>query len=130
MSEWFFRRLPATQHSDFRALWGGTACSSISLWTLLLANAWIVFHLSESSFWVGVATFASMSPFLLAPFGGVIADRFERRLLVRATRIGALCTTLALFTLATTDVLTVWMVVAVALVQGLIRAVEIPSDQA
>lgn len=130
MGEWFTRRLPATQHSDFRALWGGTACSSISLWTLLLANAWIVFHLSDSSFWVGVATFASMSPFLLAPFGGVIADRFERRLLVRVTRVGALCTTLVLFTLAATDVITVWMVVGVALVQGLVRAVEIPSDQA
>ena len=97
---------------------------------MLLGNAWIVFKLSDSSFWVGVATFASMSPFLLAPFGGVIADRFERRVLVRLTRLGALATTLALFTLAATDVLTVWMVVAVALVQGLVRAVEIPSDQA
>ena len=36
-------RLPATRHRDFRALWGGGACSSISLWTLLLGNAWIVF---------------------------------------------------------------------------------------
>ena len=130
MGDWFTRRLPATQHRDFRALWGGTACSSISLWTLLLGNAWIVFKLSDSSFWVGVATFASMSPFLLAPFGGIIADRYERRFLVRLTRVGALSTTLALFCLAATGVLEVWMVVAVALVQGLVRAVEIPSDQA
>ena len=72
------RRLPATRHADFRALWGGTACSSVALWTLLLGNAYIVYHLSDSSFWVGVSTFASMSPFLLAPFGGVIADRVER----------------------------------------------------
>ena len=130
MRDRLFRRLPATRHRDFRALWGGTTCSSISLWTLLLGNAWIVFRLSDSSFWVGVATFASMSPFLLAPFGGVIADRFERRLLVRYTRVGALSTTLCLLLLAGFDVLTVWMVVFVALVQGLVRAVEIPADQA
>ncbi len=130
LKDFLFLRLPATRHRDFRALWGGTTCSSISLWTLLLGNAWIVYKLSNSSLWVGVATFASMSPFLLAPFGGVIADRFERRILVRLTRLGALSTTLCLLTLAVLGILTVWMVVGVALVQGLVRAVEIPADQA
>jgi MFS family permease len=127
---WFVEHLPAASHRDFRALWGGSACSSISLWTLLLGNGYIVYKLSDSSFWVGVATFASMSPFLLAPFGGTIADRLERRLLVQLTRIGAFTTTVVLFTLAVTGVLEVWMVIAVALFQGLVRAVELPSDQA
>ena len=45
-------RLPATRHRDFRALWGGGACSSISLWTLLLGNAWIVYKISDSSFFL------------------------------------------------------------------------------
>lgn len=124
------RRLPAMRHADFRALWGGSACSSISLWTLLLGNAWIVYQLSGSSLWVGVSTFASMSPFMLAPFGGTVADRVERRLLVRATRLGAFATTSTLFLLAATGVIEVWMVVSVALLQGLIRAVEIPADNA
>ncbi len=123
-------RLPATQHRDFLALWGGTACSSVALWTLLLGNAWIVFKLSGSSFWVGVSTFASMSPYLLAPMGGIVADRVERRLLVRATRLGAFGVTATLFVLSATGVIAVWMVVGMALVQGLVRAVEIPSDQA
>lgn len=124
------RRFPALQHQDFRALWGGTACSSVALWTLLLGNAYTVYHLSDSSFWVGVSTFASMSPFLLAPFGGVIADRVERRYLVRSTRVGALVCTAVLTVLAGTGVITVWMVVAIALVQGVVRAIEIPADQA
>lgn len=123
------RSLPATAHRDFRALWGGSACSSVSLWTLLLGNGYIVYKLSDSSFWVGVATFASMSPYLLAPIGGTVADRVERRTLVRLTRIGAFATTSVLFTLAVTDVIAVWMVVLVALAQGLVRAIEIPADQ-
>ncbi len=124
------RRLPATRHKDFRALWGGTACSSISLWTLLLGNAYIVFKLSDSSFWVGVATFAAMVPYFLAPVGGVIADRLERRILVQLTRVGAFVTTSILFVLALTDVIQVWMVVTMAFIQGLVRAVEIPADSA
>ncbi len=124
------RRLPATRHHDFRALWLGGACSNTSLWTILLANAWIVYKLSDSSFWVGVSTFASMSPFLVAPIGGMIADRFERRVLVQVTRLATLTVSLILFTLAITNVIAVWMVVAFALVQGIIRSIELPGDQA
>ena len=123
-------RLPAARHADFRALWIGGFCSNVSLWTLLLGNAWIVYELSDSSFWVGVSTFASMSPFLLAPFGGVVADRVERRLLVQATRIGAFVTTAALCSLALADVLEVWTVIVFAFLQGMVRAVELPADQA
>jgi MFS family permease len=125
-----WRRLPATRHRDFRALWGGTAASSISLWTLLLGNAWVVYEMSSSSLWVGVSTFASMSPFFLAPLGGTVADRLERRILVRSTRLGALAVTLTLLALATSGFLEVWMVVSLALLQGLVRSVEIPSDNA
>lgn len=124
------RRLPATRHRNFRFLWIGGACSNTALWTLLLGNAWIVYKLSDSSFWVGVSTFASMSPYLVAPLGGIVADRLERRVLVRVTRMMTFCVTLVLFVLAATDVIEVWMVVMMALMQGIVRSVEIPSDQA
>jgi MFS family permease len=123
-------RLPALRHRDFRALWIGSACSSISLWTLLLGNAWIVYKLSDSSLWVGVSTFASMSPYLVAPLGGMVADRADRRILVRVTRLATFGVTVTLATLALTNVIEVWMVVSMAFVQGVIRSVEIPSDQA
>lgn len=122
--------MPAFRHADFRRLFLGGAAASVSLWTLLLGNAWIVYKLSDSSFWVGVTTFASMSPYLLAPFAGVIADRFERRLLVRFSRMWSFLTTGLLFALAVTDIIAVWMVVGVALLQGIVRSVQISSDQA
>lgn len=130
MREALQRRLPATRHRDFRALWGGTAASSVALWTLLLGNAWIVKELSDSNTLVAVATFASMSPFLLAPFGGVVADKFDRRILVRLTRLAALAVTVVLFVIALTGFIEVWIVILAALLQGLVRAVEIPADQA
>ncbi|MSQ30093.1 MAG: MFS transporter [Dehalococcoidia bacterium] len=130
LAEALHRRLPATRHRDFLALWGGSACSGISLWTLLLGNAWIVYRLTGSSLWVGVSTFASMSPYFLAPFGGTVADRVERRLLVRATRLAALAIAIVLLLLAATGVIAVWMVVGLALLQGVVRAIEIPADNA
>ena len=125
-----FELLPATRHRDFRALWGGSACSSIALWTLLLGNGFIVHKLSDSSLWVGVATFATMSPYFIAPLGGTIADRVERRWLVRLTRVATFAVTVGLFLVAITNVIEVWMVVAFAFATGLIRSVEIPADQA
>ena len=124
------RRLPALRHRNFRALWLGGACSSTALWTLLLGNAWIVYKLSDSSFWVGVSTFASMSPYLVAPLGGMVADRAERRILVRITRLLTFGVTSVLCLLAVLDVIAVWMVVMMALVQGIVRSIEIPADQA
>lgn len=125
-----FARLPALRHRDFRWLLIGAAASSIGLWTLLLGNAWIVFRLSDSSIWVGVATFASMFPYLLSPFGGVVADRIERRRLLTVTRVLSLLVMAGLFTLAVTGVIAVWMVIVMALAQGLIRSAEMPAEQA
>lgn len=123
-------RSPAVEQHDFRALWAAGALSSISLWTVLLGNAWIVYKLSDSSFWVGVATFASMVPYLLAPIGGVVADHLERRLISRLGRVLMLATMVILFALAVTHTISVWSVVVVALVQGIIRAGYVSSDQA
>jgi MFS family permease len=97
---------------------------------MLLANAWIVYELSDSSFWVGVSTFASMSPYLVAPLGGMVADRVERKRLVRTTRLFTLAVTVVLFAAAATGAIEVWIVVSMALAQGVIRAIELPADQA
>jgi MFS family permease len=122
--------LPAFGHRDFRFLWLGSACAQISLWTLLLGNAKAVFDLSDSAAWVGVTTFASMSPFLVAPIGGVLADRFERRRVALVARLLTLAVTAALLVLALAGWLEVWMVVALALAQGLVRSIQMPADQA
>jgi MFS family permease len=121
--------LPAFQSRDFRYLWVASASAQIALWTLLLGNAKAVFELSDSSTWVGISTFASMSPFLVAPLGGILSDRFERRRVAFLARIATLAVTAGLFALAIGGVLHVWMVVLLALTQGLVRAVQMPADQ-
>lgn len=124
------RRFPALTHADFAWLWAAGTASSIALWTLILGNAWVVFKLSDSSSLVGVATFASLSPFLLSPIGGVVADRVERLHILKITRAGAILTTAVVLALAIAGVLEPWIVIAVALAQGLVRSGEMPAEQA
>jgi MFS family permease len=130
LGDHFHRTLPATESPDFNRLWLAGTASSISLWTLLLGNAWVVFKLSDSSGWVAVAVFASMFPFLLAPIGGIVADRFERRRLLVMTRFFSIGGAAVLLAIALTGILAVWMVIVMALLLGLIRAAETPADQA
>ena len=124
------RHMPATRHRDFRALWASGAASSVAVWTLLLGNAWIVYKISDSSFWVGVATFASMVPYFVAPLAGVMADRMERRTLGQVVRLLAFATTMVLFVIAVAGAITVWIVVVIAFVQGVLRSIRTAADQA
>ena len=124
------RRFPALTHPDFAWLWAAGTASSIALWTLILGNAWVVFKLSDSSSLVGVATFASLFPFFLSPIGGVVADRFERLRILKITRAGAIVTTAIVLALAIGGVLDPWIVIGVALAQGLVRSGEMPAEQA
>src|SRR5690606_18623155 len=119
----------AFNYREFRFLWVASACAQISLWTILLGNAMAVFELSDSSFWVGVSVFASMSPFLIAPLGGVLADRFERRTVALVARVLTLGVTSVLLVLVLADLLQVWIVVMLALIQGIVRSVQMPADQ-
>ncbi|MCA9831128.1 MAG: MFS transporter [Dehalococcoidia bacterium] len=124
-------KLPAFKYRDFRYLWVASTCAQIALWTLLLGNAQAVYQISDkSSAWVGVSTFASMSPFLIAPIGGVISDRFERRAVALVSRSATLVVVAVLLFLALAGLMEVWMVISLALLQGLVRSVQMPADQA
>ena len=123
-------RFPATQHEDFRRLWAGSTLSSIGLWTIWIGNNWVVFDLSDSSAKVGLTTFAFMFGFLVAPLGGTVADRFERRQLSITIRIMTVGLNLGLLAMALTGLLSVWVIVAFSFFLGLANVVRDPTDQA
>ncbi len=124
------KALPATAFRDFNFVWLAGTSAAIALWTMLLGNAWVVYKLSDSSAWVAVAVFASMFPFFLAPVGGLVADRFERRTLLFASRLGSLTGMTLLLLIAAMGLLHVWVVVLAAFILGLVRSTDSPADQA
>ena len=68
--------------SGYRWLWLSNACSSCGRWALILVLSAQLLQITHSSFWVGCGLFLTQGPVvLLAPFSGVLADRFDRRTL-------------------------------------------------
>ena len=71
---------PALRHRDFRWLFGAATVSYTGSWAYNVALAVFVYGETHSTIWVGAATVGRFVPsLLLSAYGGVIADRFERR---------------------------------------------------
>jgi len=67
------------QYRDFRIMWLGACTSSIGTWMQNLAQAWLVYDISGSAFYLGLDAFLSQVPIILfSLFGGVVADRTSR----------------------------------------------------
>ena len=77
----------ALRNINFRLFWGGNFLSNIGTWMQNVAQGGLVLTLTNSAFWLGVVGFAGSIPFLLFTlFGGVIADRADKRKLLLVTQ--------------------------------------------
>jgi MFS family permease len=123
--------LRALRYRNYRIFLGGQGVALIGTWCQRVAVAWLVYRTTGSALLLGVAAFAGDICFLLiAPFGGLIADRVQRG---RALMLVQVVSALQAFTLA----LLVWaglagfgVVVALSLLLGACQAVEMPLRQA
>ena len=121
----------ALEYKDFRAMWTANAFAQAAAWGLIVARGWLVFDKTDSSFWVGATTFAAMAPlFLVPPIVGVLADRMDRRTILAWSYAVNSLHNLLMFTGALLGVLDVWMIVSLAVVNGIARATQIPVSQA
>jgi len=74
------RMFSALRYRDFRRLWFGAFTSTVGTWMQTVAQGWVVLQMTNSAFLLGVDGFLATGPMLLfSLFGGVVADRVERR---------------------------------------------------
>jgi predicted MFS family arabinose efflux permease len=74
------RTFSALHYRDFRLLWIGAFMSTVGTWMQTVAQGWVVLNMTNSAFLLGVDAFLSTGPMLIfSLFGGVVADRVERR---------------------------------------------------
>src|SRR5579871_6226195 len=77
----------ALRNPNFRLFWSGNFLSNIGTWMQNVAQGWLVLLLTNSAFWLGVVGFAGSIPFLFVSlFGGVVADRVDKRRLLMVTQ--------------------------------------------
>jgi MFS family permease len=128
-------RLPnivrALRNPNFRLFWSGNFLSNIGTWMQNVAQGWLVLSLTGSAFWLGVVGFAGSIPFLIFTlFGGVVADRVNKRKLLLVTQTIMMLLAFALAALAWFKVITVWEVVVLSFLNGMAMAMNAPSYQA
>ena len=125
------RTFHSMRHSrNFRLFSIGQAISVTGTWMQMVATAWLVLQLTGSGVALGVETALAFGPILfLGAWGGMVADRHDKRriLVVTQTAFGLLA--LTLFVLVATDVVELWLVFAVALGQGIITSIDMPTRQ-
>ncbi len=122
----------ALRNRDFRLFWSGNFLSNIGTWMQNVAQSWLVLTLTaNSAFWLGVVGFAGSIPYLVFTlFGGVVADRADKRRLLLVTQSVMMILAFVLATLTWFKVITVWEVVALSFLNGMAMAMNAPSYQA
>ncbi len=125
------RYLPALRYRDYRFLWLSSLSSGAAAWALIVARGWLVYDISGSSIWVGLATFSAMIPmFVMPPVAGFLADRLERRVLLTWVYALQILNNLVLAVLALTGVIEIWHIVLLSFLNGSVRATQMPVTQA
>ena len=122
--------LRAFRHRGFRVFFLGQGISQFGTWLQLIATSWLIYRLTGSALYLGLASFALQIPFLvLAPMAGVWVDRLPKRTVLRTTNSIALAQSLAMLALVATGQIQPWQLIAGNLVLGVVNAFDSPARQ-
>ena len=122
--------LRSLRHRNFQLFFGGQLISLIGTWMQNVAQAWLVYRLTGSSFLLGAVGFAGQIPvFLMAAVGGIVADRKNRHRVVIATQTASMLLAFVLAGLTLTRLVQVWHIFMLAALLGVVNAFDIPARQ-
>ena len=127
----FKTALRALQHRNYRLFFAGQLISLVGTWMQMVAQSWLVYRLTGSSFLLGSVGFASQIPvFLLAFIGGNVADRYNRHRVIIGTQTAAMVLAFVLAVLTLTNVVQVWHIFVLSALLGVVNAFDMPARQA
>ena len=123
--------LRALRHRNYQLFFAGQLISLIGTWMDQVAESWLVYRLTGSALLLGTVAFASQIPvFLLAPIGGALADRLDRRKILICTQSTMMLLTFMLAWLTLSHRVHIWQVVTLAALTGVVNAIDLPARQA
>jgi len=118
-------------HGEFARYMAGEAVSMTGTWMQVMAQGWVMTSLSTSAMMLGMVNFAAGLPMLaLSLWGGALADRHDRRLILQATQVVQIALALFLGWLVATDRIQAWHIIALAAILGVSSAFEMPAASA
>jgi MFS family permease len=118
----------ALKSRNFRLFFIGQGTSVIGTWMTRMATNWLVYRLTDSALLLGIVGFASqIVPFLLQPLAGAWVEKMDRHRLLVWTQIAAAIQSFMLAALTLSHLITIWEVIALSALQGLINALDTPG---
>ena len=116
---------------NFRLYFVGQLVSATGTWMQSIAQMWLVLRMTESGVALGVTTALQFTPMLVAgAWGGVIADRVDKRRLLLATQILSAGLALLLGAITAFGVAELWMIYVLAFLLGCVTALDNPARRA
>ena len=121
----------ALRHRNFQLFFSGQLISLIGTWMQTVAQSWLVYRMTGSGLLLGAVGFASQIPvFLVAPVGGITADRMNRQRVVIGTQTASMLLAFVLAALTLSHRVQVWHIFVLAALLGVVNAFDIPGRQA
>lgn len=117
----------AFKHRNFRLFFYGQTISMLGTWSQIIAMSWLVWRLTNSSVWLGIAEFSCQFPLLIfSLFGGAIADRYDQKKMMMTTQgmLAILAVVVSILTL--TGYVKIWQLIFLEAMAGVVLALEIP----
>jgi MFS family permease len=121
----------ALAHRNYRLFFFGQGISLVGTWMQQVALSWLAYSLTHSAILLGAIAFSGqISAFVASPLAGVLADRWDRHRTVLITQLLSMIHAVLTTVLVVTGVITVWQIIVLSIVIGLINALDMPMRQA
>ncbi len=122
------RTFSALHYRDFRLVWIGAFTSTIGTWMQTMAQAWVVYRMTNSALLLGFDAFLSTGPMLLfSLFGGVIADRVERRKIMLMSQYLQMLFAIVLAFLLWSNTVKIWHIFLLSFLTGSVQSFSGPA---
>jgi MFS family permease len=123
--------LRSLKNRNYFIFFTGQGIAAIGMWTQNIAMSWLVFRLTDSAWMLGMIAFLSQIPsFFLAPFAGVLVDRWIKRRVLVASQILGMIHAGTLTVLTFTGALEVWHLLLLSFTLGCVNAFDLPARHA
>lgn len=127
----FTRVFKALSYRDFRLMWLGACTSQIGTFVQQFAQSWLVYELTNKAFYLGLDLFLGQTPIMLfSLFGGVFADRIDRRKLLLTSQYIQMTCAFILTALFMTHTVRVWHILTLSFVVGCGQSIGGPAYSA
>ncbi len=122
---------PALRSRNFRLFWFAQIVSTVGTSLQVTAEGYLVYQLTESTFWLGMVNFIGLLPVIpLALVGGLLIDRFPRRKVIILTQAGLMVQAALFGFLIISGQIQLWQIIVLYFIFGCLLAVDHPARRA